>query len=849
MLVSLINLVLKMLKKFCGFILYVLITILVISLYAGKYGFLERFDLRMQDGMFKLRGGISPQKDIVIVSIDEKSLDRIGKWPWSHDILAQLIFTISQGSPKVLVLDIFLPENIQEDTSGRTELLANEIYSAGNVILPIYFNLSEVGLTPTPSPSVVVSSALGKAKGFHMKDVTSAKQLYSPDPLLVQSAFDFGHINLAYDSDGLIRRELILVEYEGDLYPSLALQAARRYLETDKKEIKLIREGGINLGGVLIPTDKKKQMMINYHGPNSTFNRVSALDVLNGDTPLGVFSGKIALVGLTAIESKTWMKVPSYGSINEVERIANVIEDVIHRRFLSHLSPIWNLLILILIGIFCALVLPNVSLTYRIVILLVFLFVMFNLNYILFSSFGILTKPLYPILELLFFLAVAPAIKPKRVEIEEEPKEILGIGEISSEDKMQGDQEIPKREGGQVEAAVHTKTAPKEPEPETPEPVSSESTDKSTPAKIGTEEIREEEQTMPMSTPPTPPFIQKDTPTVSERTPRRISDQEGKKEEIPTVSASPTSPSRKEITPSLVEETPKSVSEKSTDHLTLTQFGRYKILELIGKGGMGTVYKGLDPVLDRLVALKTIRLDFVTSSQEISELKERLVREAKAAGKLSHPNIVTIYDVGEQEGLQYIAMEYLSGYTLESFIKKKKELNYRIVAKIIMQVCAALNYAHQKGIVHRDIKPANIMLLEDFAVKVMDFGIARLQTSSMTQSNVALGTPHYICPEQLEGKPVDRRSDIFSLGVVIYEFLTGEKPFKGENISSLMYNILHHSPASPSTVDQKTPMVFDRIISKAMAKNPEERYQDTEEIEKTLREFISSFVVTRSIRI
>ena len=767
----------------------------------------------MQDEMFKLRGSISPQKDIVIVGLDEKTLDRIGKWPWPHDALAQLIFIISSGSPKVLAVDIFLPEDIDEDTSGRTELLADEIYDAGNVILPIYFNLSEVGMSPTPSPSAVLGSALAKVNNLDLKGFVSAKQIYSPDELLVQSASDFGHINITYDPDDLIRRELTLIEYDGYLYPSLALQTARRYLEIDKKEIGLMKKGVINLESILIPTDKKKQMRINYHGPNLTFDRVSALDVLNGETSPKVFSDKIVLVGLTAIESKTWVKIPSYGTLNEVERIANVIENVIHHNFLNHLSPVWNLLILILIGIFCALVLPKVSLTYRIVILLVFLFVMFNLNYILFSSFGILTKPLYPILELLFFLAAAPIIKPKRVRAEEGGGErVFGIEEISPEDQTEEDQEIPKTQREQIKAEVQTKTASGVPDPQKPGPVSFEPTDKSTSVKIGTEEKRKEEETITISTPPTPPLSQ-------------------------------------ENTLSLAGETPKGVSEKTTDHLTLTQFGRYKILELIGKGGMGTVYKGLDPVLDRLVALKTIRLDFAVSAQEVSELKERLVREAKAAGKLSHPNIVTIYDVGEQEGLQYIAMEYLSGYTLESFIKKKKELNYRIVAKILMQVCAALNYAHQKGIVHRDIKPANIMSLEDFEVKVMDFGIARLQASSLTRSNVTLGTPHYISPEQLEGKPADKRSDIFSLGVVIYELLTGEKPFKGESISSLMYNILNHTPSLPSALDERNPLVFDRIVSKAMAKNPEERYQEAEEIEKTLQEFISSFVVTRSIRI
>jgi len=801
-----------MLQKFSGSILYVLIAILVISLYAGKYEFLERPDLRLQDGMFRLRGSIDPPRDIVIVGIDEKSLAQVGNWPWSHDKLAQLISNISAESPKVLVMDIFLPENIDEDTSGRTGLLANQVYKAGNVILPIYFNLSEVGLAPISPPPEVLRSALGKANISHLKETASAKQAYFPDKLLVQSAFDFGHINMAYDPDGPIRREPTLIEYEGYLYPSLALQTARRYLTIDKKEIGLMKEGRINLRGILLPTDKKGRMLINYHGPNLTFPRVSAWDVLNGETPPKVFSDKIAVVGLTAIESKTWVQVPGYGALNEVERIANVIENIIHHDFLNYLLPVWNLLILILIGIFCALVLPKVSLTYRIVVLLVFLFVMFNLNYILFSSFGILTKPLYPILEILFFLAAAPTIKAKKAKAEKSQEKDLRVEGIPPEDEPQEYYEIPKRGEEQLKEEVQTQTVAKISGPEKPEPVWPEPTDKSTSVKIVTEEKRKEEETITISTPSTPELTQ-------------------------------------EIIGSISEQRPKGISEKSTGHLSLTQFGRYKILELIGKGGMGTVYKGLDPVLDRLVALKTIRLDFAVSAQEASELKERLLREAKAAGKLSHPNIVTIYDVGEQEGVQYIAMEYLSGYTLEGFINKKKELNYRIAAKIIMQVCATLNYAHRRGIVHRDIKPANIMLLEDFVVKVMDFGIARWEASSLTQSNVTLGTPHYISPEQLQGKPADKRSDIFSLGVVIYELLGGQKPFKGESISSLMYDILSHDPPLLSTLNEKIPLVFDRIASKALAKNPEERYQEAEEIEKTLREFISSFVVGYSIRI
>ena len=803
------------LKRFSGLILYVLITILVISLYGGKYGFLEKLTLQMQDGMFKLRGKIdTPPKEIIIVGIDDRSVDNVGKWPWRRDLLAGLIFAISQGTPKVVGLDIFLPEQIEEDTSGRTDLLAYEIYVAGNVILPIYFSLSDVGIAPTPAPDPIMKSAIGGAKNFSKatSSLVYARQIYYPSHALVEASYGFGHINIDYDTDGLIRKEPLLINYDEHLYPSFGLQLASRFLKFNRGKIKPKREGKLAVGNIAIPTDKRERMLLNYHGPNLSFKRVSAIEVLTGKVDPKIFAQKMVLVGLTSTESKTWVNIPTFGKINEVERIATVTENIIHHNFLKHLSPFWNVLILILIGIFCALVLPKVSLTYRIVILLVFLFVVFNFNYLLFSSFGILTKPIYPIVELLFFLIAAPTIKPKARGRKDSEGEELEMGsakvELHTYPAPEHAEKKPSKE--KVDASIQTKGK-------------TSILEKTEQIYLDTAEPRrgdggEKEESPPLSTPTT--GVSSDQTVASSKTP-----------------ISPT-PSEMSSTPSPSGETP-----------SFAQFGRYKIIQLLGKGGMGTVYKGLDPALDRPVALKTIRLDFALSPTEISELKGRLIQEAKAAGKLSHPNIVTIYDVGEEGGLHYIAMEYLSGYSLEDFIKKKGELNYRVVAKIIMQTCEALSYAHQNGIVHRDIKPANIMLLEDFHVKVMDFGIARLEATSLTQSNVTLGTPHYISPEQLEGKPADKRSDIFSLGVVIYELLTKQKPFQGENVSSLMYRILNHHPPPPSTINEKTPLVFDRIVSKAMAKKPEERYQDSEEISKILKEFVSSFVVTRSIRI
>ncbi|PWB75449.1 hypothetical protein C3F09_02325, partial [candidate division GN15 bacterium] len=273
----------------------------------------------------------------------------------------------------------------------------------------------------------------------------------------------------------------------------------------------------------------------------------------------------------------------------------------------------------------------------------------------------------------------------------------------------------------------------------------------------------------------------------------------------------------------------------------LKSLGRYQITGVLGKGAMGTVYRGVDPAINRPVALKTIRLDFINDPAEFEELKERLYREAQAAGKLSHPNIVTIYDVGSEGPLQYIAMEYLEGQTLENLIRKKVKFNYRIIAQIITQMCQALEYAHERGIVHRDIKPANVMVLSDYRVKVMDFGIARIDSNSMTKTGIAMGTPNYISPEQLKGLPIDRRADLFSMGVVMYEMLLGRRPFKGENITSLIYSILHHEPEKPSAVNPQIPLLFDHIVMRALKKVPAERYQKATELMADLHDFVESF--------
>jgi serine/threonine-protein kinase len=271
--------------------------------------------------------------------------------------------------------------------------------------------------------------------------------------------------------------------------------------------------------------------------------------------------------------------------------------------------------------------------------------------------------------------------------------------------------------------------------------------------------------------------------------------------------------------------------------MKIEKLGRYEILSELGQGAMGVVYKAVDPLIDRTVAIKTINLNL--SGDELADFEERFNREAKSAGRLNHPNIVTIYDVGRADHVAFMAMEYLEGRELKEIIASGEALQPDKTAEIIAQVADALAFAHDHGVVHRDIKPANIMVLRNGSVKITDFGIAKMSTGSRTQIGIILGSPKYMSPEQVAGKPVDGRSDIFSLGAVLYELLTGRPAFGGEDstLTTIMYRVLNEMPPSPADLNPSIPMAFDYIIARALAKAPENRYQSAREMANDLRNF------------
>ena len=257
----------------------------------------------------------------------------------------------------------------------------------------------------------------------------------------------------------------------------------------------------------------------------------------------------------------------------------------------------------------------------------------------------------------------------------------------------------------------------------------------------------------------------------------------------------------------------------------MDRIGRYRIVRELGRGAMGVVYHAIDPHIGRPVAIKTIQLNALRKPEEQERLRERLFREARSAGILSHPGIVTIYDVDQQGDLAYIAMEYVDGPTLDEVLSEPQPISAEKMFSILGQTAVALDYAHQKGIVHRDIKPANIMIASGGTVKITDFGIAKVTASDQfTMTGSIVGTPHYMSPEQVQGRAVDGCSDQFSLAVIAYEMLTGEKPYTGEHLTTVVYKIVSEEPLPPHRLNPSLGAPIEGVLRKALSKKPDGRY-------------------------
>ena len=582
----------------------------------------------------------------------------------------------------------------------------------------------------------------------------------------------------------------LFITYQDRYFLSFALQVARKYSGVRLNEIK-IGSAGLDLRHIHIPSEGNHRMFIDFSGQNANIQKVSFLDVFSGAIPPDAFRNKIILLGVTAEGLSPRFNTPLGSSAAAVEIQANVVENIVNGKYISR--PYWvfvlEILALLYFGFFFLFVIPKVTARVGVLIIGTFLITWIGASVILFVVSGIWLKVLAPVTVSLVGFALTSG-KRRMAERQDENAQLnksLGLA-------LQGQ--------GMLDMAF----------------------EKFLKCPIEDKAVQKLLYNLGLD------FERKRMFNKALAVYRHI---------LPAGAFKDVRARIKKLTAlekTLVASTGPAL--KGTSFLlqngtTRPTLGRYEILKELGQGAMGTVYLGRDPSIQRLVAVKTLNYEEI-AADELGDIKTRFFREAEAAGKLSHPNIVTIYDVGEDHDMAYIAMELLDGNDLTHYCRTDTLLPIKRAVGIVSAVAEALGYAHTRQVVHRDIKPANIMLLENDQIKVADFGIARVMSSSKTQTGVIFGTPNYMSPEQVSGKKVDGRSDLFSLGVVFYELLTGKKPFTGDNMTALLYAVSKSAYRPLKETAPNTPPCFIDIVDRLLAKSISKRYQTAAQVIKDI---------------
>ncbi|HCC47329.1 MAG TPA: serine/threonine protein kinase [Elusimicrobia bacterium] len=804
---------------------------------------LESAELKFYDFRARMSAGVPAKGDIAIIEIDDGSISKIGRWPWSRSRIADMLVWLSSepARPSVIGLNILFSEPEKNADAQMAEImkakytalvaekkiketgkeseflkaleqtrkamdndakLAEAAAAAGNVVLPLFFDTGDPVAKLKPEPEWLKKLAPAIALKDAPEGGMEASGMTVPIEVLASSAAGAGHVNVFSEMDGTVRREYPFIPYGQNFYPSFAAEIVRVRLGLAPDKVILSPGAEAVFGKSRMPLDSASSALLAFN-KQKAFKYYSFYDVMNGKIVPEAFKDKIVLIGLTAQGVGSLYVTPTDSVMSAVDFTANAVDNILSGRFVAR--PDWafpvEMGLIVIAGLFTAFLLPRLKAGMGAVLAGGMFAALVAAGVFLFTSKGMWLKIMYPAMVL---TAGYIFVISKRFFTTEKGKELIEVSQIET-NKMLG---LSFQGQGMLDLAFEKFRLC---------PLDDNMKDTLYNLALDFERKRQYNKAVAVYE------------HISNKDPE-FKDIKGKIDVL------------KKAADGAVfggvggkgggaEATMMMAGSSATPML-----GRYEIKKELGKGAMGIVYLGVDPKINRSVAIKTMRFEEGLEEGQMKELKDRFFREAQAAGNLQHPNIVKIFDAGEEQDIAYIAMELLKGDDLKKWATKATLLPVPKVLEYIALSADALAYAHKNGIVHRDIKPANIMLLEDGSLRVCDFGIARLTESSKTATGTVLGTPYYMSPEQIAGKKVDGRADLFSLGVTLYEMLTGERPWKGgESIGTLLFQITSDPFPDPMLVRKDLPPAILAVIDKALKKKPEERFQNGTEMAEALR--------------
>jgi serine/threonine-protein kinase len=787
----------------------------------------------------------TPSDKIAVIAIDDESIANLGRWPWPREVQGKMLDVLSEGHAKVVghtafffdhqadaglvyiskIGEILSNSSLKESNPAEwaeldalmqdalqhldnDQKLAESMLRANNVLLGMFFELGEPqGRPDSPLPDYILKNNLPNIQGGEdaaLPIPSMGAQI--PIPVLGSTALAIGHLNATPDIDGGVRTEPLVVGYFDQYYPSLSLMLAAKSLNLEPKDIQITLGQGVKLGNLNIATDPALRMHTFFYGDRdgkSAFQVDSFYDVLNGKIPAEKYRDKIVLIGATAAGVGDYQVTPISASTPPVLTLAHSVSSILKQDFF--VAPSWGFwaesAVFLMVSLYLILLVPRLSAGLAAAITGGLFVALLAIHFVLMTTQAMWLQLM---LSAALLLVGHLLLTTKRFLMTEKGKE-RSDAESAESNRMLG---LAFQGQGQLDMAF----------------------DKFRKVPLD-DSLMDVLYNLGLD------FERKRQFNKAESVFKYMSDHNAKFRDLEQRLNQAKAMSETIILGGSSGRSNDSTMKLDQSNLAKPMLGRYQIEKELGKGAMGVVYLGKDPKISRVVAIKTMNLSQEFDADELEDVKARFFREAETAGRLNHPNIVTMYDAGEEHDLAYIAMEFLKGKDLVAYTKRDNLLPLPKVLSIVARVADALGYAHGLNVVHRDIKPANIMYdSESDTVKVTDFGIARITDSSKTKTGMVLGTPSYMSPEQLSGAKIGGHSDLFSLGVSLYQMACGKLPFEGDSMAQLMFRIANEPHADILGVNPDMPPCVIAIINKALAKKVEERYQSGGEMAEAIRQ-------------